>query len=98
VFAIAVLTTRIFVWVAIDHFQKSSDGAKQAKQNSGKSWPGAVFDTSNDMTGIRVTAHKTKLISAFLGGLAAWRFKFDLVFLCVLCALCGWLFDFQPVA
>jgi len=57
VFAIAVLTTRIFVWVAIDRFQKSSDGAKPAKRNSWKSWTGAVFDTSNDMRKTRVTAH-----------------------------------------
>jgi len=42
--AIAVSTRMIFVWAAIDHFQKFFIGAKQPKKKKEQSWPGAGFE------------------------------------------------------
>jgi len=51
----------IFAWVVIDHFPKSSVGAKQAKRKEEKSWSGVVSDTNNGMARACVTTRKLSL-------------------------------------
>jgi len=46
-----------YAWVVIDRYRKSSAGAKRAKRNNWKYWPGAAFDTNNDVARTRVTEH-----------------------------------------